>query len=322
MTAINLVFEAGVRWLLSESLAYDFYRRAGQAAPRTEFVRLVVDGQSVPFHLLIEQPNKAFLRKHRRRDDGDLYKATWAGDGIEGTHEKRTHRRTGHGNLVRLVESLENAKDQPEEQWKIIRREFDTEQVINHYAVRTLLSDWDGFFNNYFLYHDVEGTKKWTFFPWDQDKTWGEYDGWEQNGPLYEMPMNYGAEGDHPPGEPGGQPSTSYGFRDWWRAGGVISRPLLANPIFRRHFLARLKELLDTEFTGERIGPMVDALKAKLEDEVKSGSPQSNRSPDDAVRSFESHLASYKEFVARRRAFLLKQPEVKNAGPFRRGDVQ
>jgi len=40
-----------------------------------------------------------------------------------------------------------------------------------------ILSDWDGFFNNFFAYHDVHGSGKWTMYPWDQDKTWGHHDG-------------------------------------------------------------------------------------------------------------------------------------------------
>ncbi len=104
-----------------------------------------------------------------------------------------------------------------------------------------LLSDWDGFFNNYWLYHDIKGTGKWTFYPWDEDKTWGEYDGWEE-AVLFNMPLTFGAEGDHPPGEASGRPSTSYGFGHWWRAGGYVSRPLLANPTFRKHFLARVRQ--------------------------------------------------------------------------------
>ena len=51
--------------MVAEALAYDLYRRAGNAAPLTEFMRLTVDGQPRGTHLLIERPNKGFLRRNR-----------------------------------------------------------------------------------------------------------------------------------------------------------------------------------------------------------------------------------------------------------------
>lgn len=316
MTVIDLIFEASDRWLLSEPLAYELYRRAGLAACHTDFFRLTVDGQPAGYYLLIEQVNKAFLRQNGLRDDGNLYKANWIGNGLVGQHDKHINRHTGHDDLVELVNQLDKAKNQPEEQWRLIRRELDVEQILNHYAVRMLISDWDGFFNNYWLYHDLHGTRKWTLYPWDEDKTWGEYDGWEQNGPLYNMPLTYGAEGDHPPDEPGGRPSTSYGFRNWWRAGGFVSRPVLANPIFRKHLLARLRQLLDTEFTEARLFPLVDTLHSRLAEEVQYRAQVMKEDPDKARKRFESNLASLKDFVTRRRQWLLEQEEIKTAGPF------
>jgi len=316
MTVIDLIFEASDRWLLSEPLAYDLYRRAGVAACRTDFMRLTVDGQPAGYYLLIEQVNKAFLRHNDLRDDGNLYKANWVGEGLVGQNEKHINRRTGHEDLVELVNQLEKTKGQPDEQWAVIQRQFDVEQILNHYAVRMLISDWDGFFNNYWLYHDLRGTKKWTLYPWDEDKTWGEYDAWEQAGPLYDMPLTYGSEGDHPPGEPAGRPSTSYGFRQWWRAGGYVSRPVLANPIFRKFLFARMKQLLDTEFTEARLFPLVDAFRGRLADEVLYRAQVTKEDPGQAQKKFESNLASLKDFITKRRQWLLEQDEIKTASPF------
>jgi hypothetical protein len=322
MTVLDLIFESSDRWLLAESLAYELHRRAGLAASRTEFVRLDVDGQPAGYFLAIEQLNKAYLRHRKIRDDGNLYKATWMGNGLIETHEKHTHRHAGHDDLVQLVDELEKTKQDPDAQWTLIRRTFDVEQVIGHYAVRMLISDWDGFFNNYFLYHDLKGTKKWTFYPWDEDKTWGEYDGWEQEGMLVELPLGYAAEGDHPPGEPAGQPAESYGFRSWWRAGGPISRPLLANPIFRKAFLARMKELLGTEFNEARLFPLIDAYRDRLREEVSYRSQVTHNDPAKAQQRFEAHLASFKDFIVKRRTWLLKQADIRDAGTFDRSQLK
>jgi spore coat protein H len=319
MSVIDLIFEANDRWVLAEPLAYDLYHRAGVAACRTDFVRLTVDGQPAGYFLLIEQVNKAFLRHNGLRDDGNLYKADWVGNGLVGQHEKHINRHTGHDDLIKLVDQLEQTKNQTDEQWAIIKREFDLEQVLTHYAVRMLISDWDGFFNNYWLYHDLHGTKKWTFYPWDEDKTWGEYDGWEQGGTLYNLPLSYASEGDHPPGEPGGRPSTSYGFQQWWRAGGFISRPLLANATFRKAFLARLKELLNTEFTEAQLFPLVDGYRDRLQEEVTYRAEALKEDPQRAQKRFEANLDSLKEFIKKRRQWLLEQEEIRSAGTAGKG---
>ena len=136
MTVADMIFEANERWVLSEPLAYVLYHRAGVAACRTDFIRLVVDGEPAGYYLLIEQVNKAFLRHNEVRDDGNLYKANWTGNGLIGQHEKHINRNTGHDDLVQLVDQLEKTKARPEEQWAFIRRQFDLNQVLTHYAVR------------------------------------------------------------------------------------------------------------------------------------------------------------------------------------------
>jgi len=321
MTTINLIFEASDRWLLAEPLAYELHRRAGLAACLTDYVRLWVDGEPVGYHLLIEQPNKSFFRRNGLREDGNLYKATYMGQGVVGQHEKKANLSTGHDDLIQLVDQLDKSKANPAEQWDLIKREFDVAQVINHYAVRMLISDWDGFFNNYFLYHDLKGTRKWTLYPWDEDKTWGEYDGWEHSGLLYNLPLIYGAEGDRPPAwrgnrAPSGFMGLGMGGAFWWRPGGYISRPLLANPTFRKHFLARLKELLGSEFTEARLFPLVDQMRDRLQDEVRFRANVVHEAPAGAQRRFESNLASLKEFITKRRQWLLEQAEIRTAATF------
>src|SRR5207237_437177 len=181
------------------------YRKAGNAACRTDIVRTWVDGQALGFQLLIEQPNKGFLRYNQLKPGGNLYKCVWFGNGLVGTHEKKTHVHEGHDDLVKLVEKLNRTKG--EEQWAVIKKNFDVAQVVNYFAVNMVLSHWDGYFNNYFTYHDVHDTGKWTMYPWDQDKTWGFHDGIRGYDFFFDMPLTFGMEGDVPPGMPRGQPT-------------------------------------------------------------------------------------------------------------------
>ena len=314
MSAINLIFEQNDRFVLAEALAYEVYRKAGNAAAKTEFMRLNVDGRPFGYHLLVEQPNRAFLKRNKIRDDGNLYKILWYEQGAERQHEKKTNERTGHEDLRALLDQLENSKG--EEQWAVIKKNFNVEQVINYFAVNMVLSHWDGFFNNYFTYHNVNGTGKWEMYPWDQDKTWGFHD---QMGDevFFNMPVTYGMEGDRPPGFPKDRPPPK-GFNGghWWRPGGYFSKPLLANPHFRKLFLARTREILEDVYTEKNFFPEIDKLEEQLKDELPVRAAAQNENAEEAKNRFERDLQSLKEHLVKRREFLLAQEEIKTAGKF------
>ncbi len=318
MPVVNLSFkEESDRWSLTEPLSYELHRRAGEDVCRMDYARLYVDGSLNGYSLFFEQPNGAFFRR-LGIPDGVLYKSNYRGSGLEQQNVKKSKTGGGHEDLAALVGELEDTKNNPKAQWEIIRREFDAEKLASHYAVRMILSDWDGFFNNYYLYHDTCATKKWTFYVWDQDKTWGDYDGYPDSEILYNMPLSFGAEGDRPAGWQGPPPQ---GFRQpgmnlWWRPGGWISKPVLANAVFRRHFLARIKDLLNQEFTEERLDPLIDQLRERLLPEVRLRAEMNHMNGASAEARFKGDLATLKEFVKKRRAWLLAQPEIQRAGAF------
>jgi len=323
MSAVNMVFEGSERFLLAEALAYDVYRRAGNAACLTDFVRLWLNGQMIGYHLMVERPNRSFLRRNNLDDGGNLYKITWMGRDIVGQHEKKTNIRTGHEDLLAVIEKIQRSKG--EEQWKAIQEEFNVPQVATYFAVNMIVSHWDGFFNNYYTYHDTRGTKKWEMYPWDQDKTWGYYDGIRPGEVFFDMPLTFGMEGARPPGAredrggpggfggPFGGGPFGRGGPGWWRDGGHFSRPLLANPQFRKMFLARTREILETIYTEEVYFPLIDELSERLKEDVSLRAKLWG-DPDSGVRLLEENIRSLRAHVTERRRFLLAQEELLSAG--------
>lgn len=300
INTLNVSFENPVSVLI-EPLAYELYRRAGMAAPQSGQLRLWVNGEPVGYQLYVEQVNRAFLRRNKINDEGNLYKLLWFGGNVTEQHDKKTNERTGHDDLLDLLEQLE--KNKGDALWAVIRKQFDVEQVLNYFAVNTLLSHWDGFFNNYFTYHDVDGTGRWTMYPWDQDQTWGisMMGGSEE---LAEMPLTFGMAGDSPTG--GG----------WWRPPGYFSGPLLANPSFRALYLARTKQLVETVFNEKSFGPLLDETAAKLRGEVKVRAEVFKTDAARAERQFDQQLAAVRQHLRKRGEFLLAQEELKKAGTF------
>jgi hypothetical protein len=303
MTGINLIFEASPRWVLAEPLAYELYRKAGVPAPATQHVRLWVDQRLLGYHLLVEQPNKAFLRRHGREEDGNLYKLLWYGQGLVGQHEKKTNPHTGHQDLIQLVEGLNRRSGAA--QWEFIQREFQVEEMVNYYAVNMCIQNWDGFFNNYFAYHDLRPGGRWEVFPWDEDKTWGDYDGASSRYDWYTLPLTFGMNGSEPTRSWLG--AGPYGGASWWRPPGHFSGPLLANSEFRQRFLTRLRELCATVFTPVKMAPVIHALENRLEDEVRVRAELTGEDPAEAWREFRCHIQSFHKQVANRRQFILKE---------------
>lgn len=305
MTTINLIYEYMDRFPLAEHLSYEVYRKAGAPAPRSGHVRTFIDGKPIGFQLMVEQVNKSYLRHNGYDANGNLYKAVWWADNVVSRHEKKTHVHDGHADLVELVQQLNKTKG--DEQWKVIEKHFDVKEMANHYAVRTILSDWDGFFNNYFLYHDTAGTGKWTLHPWDQDKSQGFHDGIQGFEVFFDMPLTYAKQGDIPPGK------VNFGFGGpiWWRMGGDISKPLLANPEFRKRFLVRVKELLETVYTEEKFFPVIKVLEERLEPEIKHRAQVLKQDPKQATEVFRKHFDSLRDHLKKRREFLLAQEELK-----------
>lgn len=324
MTTVNLINE-GETAVLVEPLAYEVYRRVGMATEQSYHIRLWQSGQPAGFTLLVEQPNRAFLRRNKIQDDGNLYKILWYESGVVGQHEKKTRIREGHEDVVSLIEAL-NKTSRPEqaaEQWEIIRKNFDVEQVADYFAVNTVLSHWDGFFNNYFTYHDTKGTGKWTMYPWDQDNTWGIGRG--QGQVFFNMAITFGMNGDVPPGRaPGAGQERGFGFGGGggggsWRQPGWFSGPLLANPQFRKIFLTRTREILEKTYTEEVILPIIADMGEKLMPEVKLRAELLKADPERARQNLERHLQSLREHLRKRREFLLAQDEIKQvAGAVKR----
>lgn len=312
MKSVNMVFEGSEWSLLAEALAFDLYRRAGNPAPITEFVRLRVDGRMAGYHLAVERINKSFLGRNGIDKDGSLYKMQWTGRDIVSRHEKRTRTHDGHGDLLAIVDRLE--KTTGEEQWKVIREGFNLDEVATYFAVNMVLSHWDGFFNNYFAYHDTKNDK-WEMYPWDQDKTWGYYDGLPDDQVFFDMPLSFGMAGDRPPGtRSGGGRGGGFGFGRggpmWWREGGHFSRPLLANPQFRKLFLLRTKEILEKLYTSEVCFPQIDALAERLDEDVRLRAEASGRTAEDGMRELARNVDLLKAHLVKRRAFLLDQEEL------------
>ena len=300
MTGINVIFESSPRWLLSEPMAYELFRLAGVPACLTEHVRLWVDGRLHGYYLVIEQPNKAFLARNGRNDNGSLYKVYWMDQGLVEQHHKKTKLATEYDDLIAAEAGL--TRTTGEQQWEFIQKNFNVEEFTGYYAVNMCIQNWDGFFNNYYLYHDEKDTGKWEMYPWDNDKTWGDYDGASRNYDWYEMPLTFGMDDGRGRANRG-----FFGANGWWRPPGWFSGPLLADQGFRKVFLARLGDICTNAFTEEKMLPLINAMEKRLEPEIQVRARLLGQNPREALGTFYNDIQSLRNQVKYRREVILQQ---------------
>lgn len=307
LDAINVIYETG-RSALSEPMSFDLYRMTGVPAPQTRHARVWVNGRPLGYQLIVEQPNKAFLKHSGRSEDGNLYKLLWYEQGPARQHEKKTNIRTGHADLLATLDKLKVKN--PAAQWEVIQNQFNVEEFINYFAVNMCIQNWDGFFNNYYVYRDTKPGSKWEIYPWDEDKTWGAYDGSNEQYDWYDMPLTMGMNGDQPPGSRGFfrfGGDGPFGGGPWWRPPGWFSGPLLANPEFRKRFLVRLREICETIFIPEKMEPLISALENRLEPEIVFRAQLNRENPADALKRFRRNIDSFRTQVVQRRKFILRE---------------
>jgi hypothetical protein len=147
-------------------------------------------------------------------------------------------------------------------------------------------------------------------YPWDQDKTWGITDG--RGKPFVDLPLTFGMNGDAPPGSRRAPPPGAMNFGDWWRPPGWFSGPLLANPHFRRVFLARVKDITENIYTEKTFFPLIDAMGARLRDEVKVRAELHGEDPVSAIQRLDQHLNWMRDHLKKRREYLLAQKELQS----------
>ncbi|MBN2327462.1 MAG: CotH kinase family protein [Candidatus Omnitrophica bacterium] len=307
MSSINVIFEPKTRYALSEWLSYQVYHSLGVITGNVDHYRFNRNDIDYGYYLMFEQPNKHFIARNGLNNEGNLYKLHWSYDRntsaahISELHEKRTNLSSGKEDIIETIQTLHNLGGS--DQTLYIESHFAVNQFINYYVGCQIISDWDGYFNNHFVYHDTEGSDLWFVFPWDKDKTWGDSDAYRDILPyydFYDFPILFGAYGT---------PRSGTGSGAWWRPPGYFSGPILANADLQLQYLYRLGYAARQEFTEERWIPVIDALEAKLEPEIRHKAEITGSNVNSLLNNFHTEIESLRRQVINRRQFIIAEVE-------------
>ena len=173
-----------------QALSYPVFQAAGIPSPRTAFadVSLTIDGECdhepLGLYTLVEEIDKAFLKRHYDTSKGMLLKPEGT-QGMEYKGEdfkdytwfepKSKPTAAEAQRLIDFTRLIHKADDQQFRQE--IGSMLDTDQFARFLAVNTLLANMDSFLtqvHNYYVYLPPQ-TKKFEFLPWDMDLSLGAF---------------------------------------------------------------------------------------------------------------------------------------------------
>jgi spore coat protein H len=284
-----------------ECLAYHLYAACGALAPTSQMVRVHLNGQFRGLYVEVEQPDKPFLNRVHLKG-ASLYKASSRSNQADerdfgtaelyGAHYTKETQKKGEGyaELAEFCSALARATNAVE----FFTQRLDLDRYINFLAATVLCQNWDGFNKNHFLVYDGQGSKKWFVIPWDLDRTFGDH--WNWSFSEARLPALLGIR--QMPGVTG-----------WNR----VQDRFLSEPSLRGQFLDRLQALLQSEFTTEKLFPVLDQLEMQIGPEAVLDRQQwPAMGPGNTLQS---GIAQIKRFIEQRRAYLLRElPRLRGNG--------
>ncbi len=258
-----------------EILAWETFRLARAPYNQVAPVRVQQNDAFFGVYNLMEASDADWARRNRVDVNGARYKAFSDGrdvplpEDLEPLYDKESRLDEDFSDLHAFLFQLNNLTGQPLN--RFLYDEVDIPSALNYIAVQTLIHNNDHVAKNYFFYRDTEGTRRWTFLPWDLDLTFG------RNFILGDGSLNdeIWADDDSLPGLPiTVSPSHPlYGNETHTKVNGVWNRligRLFAQPEIQQMYVRRLRTLMDELLAPGVYEARIAELKALLATEAEA----------------------------------------------------
>jgi len=314
-----------LRSVLSYQVARDY-----MPAPKANFVRLVINGESWGLYVNVEQFNKDFAKEWFGSRKGARWKVPGSPNGrgslaylgedaepykrIYQIKSKDDSKSWEH--LIKLCKVL--TQTPAENLAKALEPLLDIDGALKFLALQNVLINNDGYWirtSDYDLFEDEKG--RFHVLIYDSNENFSRPEGPGFGG---------GPGGPRGPGRPGGSgikgveldPLT--GIND--ESKPLISK-LLAVPVLRTRYLGYVRDIAEKWLDWKKLGPVVEQYQALIDDEVKKDTRKlypteaflkgiADDSTAEAVPEGRGRQPiSLKAFAEQRRAFLLNDAQVK-----------
>ena len=324
---------------------YSEIARAYIPAPKTNYMRVVINGESWGVYVNAQQYNKDFLRDFFKTDKGARWKVPGSPGGRGGMEywgdDPAAYKQTYEiktkddpkvwAGLIRMFKVLNETP--PEKLESALSPLLDIDGALKFLAIDVALVNTDGYWtraSDYSIYQDPKG--RFHVIPHDMNEAmineggrgFGPPPGFGRGGP--DGPPPDGFTRALPPDGPGGRPQgpppdviVRRGGRGFGPSGGPdldplvglndTSKPLrsklLAVPALRQRYLGYVRDIAGKWLDWDKMGPLARRYQAVIREEVTLDT-RKLYSTEAFEAGLETGEQSLKSFVEQRRAFLLK----------------
>jgi hypothetical protein len=290
------------------NVLYSEIARAYIPAPKANYVRLVINGESWGIYVNFQQFNKDFTHDYFNSEGGARWKVpgpnfqgglVYLGDNPESyksTYEIKTQDKPESWKaLIALCKTLNQTP--PKTLETALAPMFDIEGALRFLALDVVTVNDDGYWirtSDYSIYRDEKG--RFHILPFDTNETF--------------------SGGENPAGT-----GIGFGFGGWGMGGGstsldpltgvdnpdhALTSKLLAVPELRARFLEIVRDIAQNWLDWDRLGPIARRYRDLIADDVKADTKKLYSTAD-----FESGLNSMESFAKARRTYLLGGSEPK-----------
>lgn len=293
------------------------------AAPRANFVRVVINGENWGIYQNVQQFNKEFLKENFKSTDGARWKApgpnpqaglAYLGD--DAAIYKQTYEIKSKDDAAQwaaLIELCKLLNQTPANRiTTALSPVLDIDSALRFLALDNALVNNDGYWSrasDYSLYRDTSG--KFHIIPHDANETFGE-------GMGFGPPGGPGGPGGFGPGGPGGPggfggrgPGGPMGgggtnLDPLGALNGPLRAKLLAVPELRENYMGYVRDIATKWLDWKTLGPLVEGYKTLIEAEVKADTKRLE-TYEAFVQDTTGTSRSLKTFAAARREYLLSR---------------
>ncbi len=306
------------------SVLYNHIAREYLPAPKANFVRVVINGESWGVYPSVQQFNKDFARDFYGGPDGARWKAPPQGRGglqyqgddpavYRRSYEIKSKDDAAAWNaLVNLARVLNTTP--PEKLEAALAPILDVDEALRFLAVDVALVNGDGYWtraSDFSLFRDPKG--RFHITTHDANETFGGSRGLGPGAPgvqrggfvLVAPPAGFdpqrgggGGRGGRGGGPGGPDLDPLVGLED---ATKPLRSKLLAVPALRERYLGYVRDIATKWLDWQRLGPVVEGYHKLIAADVKADTKKL-----DSYEAFEGGLTALKTFADRRREVLLK----------------
>lgn len=177
---VNSIVDAAV---MTEHLAYGFFRDGGQPASRTGWAHLSINEMDYGLYELVEKKDDVLIGLNWSDAGGSLYESStefWPcdfDDGGDPPCDCFEVDEVGEGDTRADLEGFCSAmtRSSPEAWWETMQARTDVDRVLRHVAYEIALAAYDhyaGMMGNFYTYHEP-ATDHWTLIPASMDRLFG-----------------------------------------------------------------------------------------------------------------------------------------------------